>query len=59
MATFFSILMVLITINAILLFFSVNKNNKIKRSNESFSKASSASRIYPMNYSEVKYKKAV
>jgi hypothetical protein len=59
MVTFFGILMVLISINALLFFFSVNKKNKVQKSTKSFSEVSSASRIYPMNYSEVKYKKAV
>ncbi|MBU2996888.1 hypothetical protein KO500_10600 [Cellulophaga baltica] len=60
MVTFFSILMTLIAVNAILLVFSVNRNkSKQKKATSSFSKLSTTSRVYPMNYSEAKYKKAV
>ena len=59
MMTFLSILFILVSMNAFLLLFSVNRNKrKIQKAATNFSNSSSET-IYPLNIVESNYKKAV
>ena len=59
MITFFSILFVLLGINAVLLIFSVNgASQRIKKPLEKFSE-NSVPKLFPQQYSDREYKKAV
>lgn len=59
MITFLSILFILVSMNAFLLLFSVNRNKrKIQKTTTNFSNTSSEI-IYPLNIVESNYKKAV
>lgn len=59
MITFFSIMFVLIGINAILLFFSVNTNSKRAANKNRKSEEIQSTKIYPLNIIEPKLKKAI
>ncbi|SMC61483.1 hypothetical protein [Cellulophaga tyrosinoxydans] len=59
MLTFFSILLVLVGLNAALLLFSVNSNKKRTQKTNSNIADYSPTKIYPLNIIEAKYKKAV
>lgn len=59
MVTFFSIMFILIGINAFLLFFSVNKNAKRTQHDARKTAEIQGSKIYPLNIMEPKLKKAV
>ncbi|PCJ98429.1 MAG: hypothetical protein COA50_02695 [Flavobacteriaceae bacterium] len=59
MVTFFSLLLVLLGINAILLIFSVNRTNgKVRKTRSSISKTP-ITQIYPINLAPTNYKKAI
>lgn len=59
MLTFFSILMVLVGLNAVLLLFSVNSNKKRSQKTSTPISDFNPTKIYPLNIIEAKYKKAV
>lgn len=59
MLTFFSILMVLVGLNAVLLLFSVNSNKKRSQKTSTTISDFNPTKIYPLNIIEAKYKKAV
>ncbi|MEE9364610.1 MAG: hypothetical protein V3U92_18580 [Cellulophaga sp.] len=59
MVTFFSILFVLISINAILFVFSVNRNNQKTGKSSQNNVAQSASQVFPIDLSPANYKKAI
>tara|TARA_R110002051_G_scaffold100879_3_gene171344 strand:- start:33301 stop:33480 length:180 start_codon:yes stop_codon:yes gene_type:complete len=59
MVTFFSILLVLIGVNAFLLFFSVNYNAKKSQKNAVQLSDDATTKLYPLNSMETKFKKAV
>lgn len=59
MVTFISILFILIAINATLLVFSVNGSGAKKTKEPSKNIAGSAAKIYPLDLTTSKYKKAV
>jgi len=59
MITFFSILSVLLVVNALLLIFSLNGASKNARKPFQNISSSSIPKLYPEQYSETEYKKAV
>jgi len=59
MVTFFSILLVLLGVNAFLLFFSVNYNAKRSQKNSVQLSEDTTTKLYPLNSLETKFKKAV
>ncbi len=59
MVTFFSIMLVLVGVNAFLLFFSVNNNTKRIQKNRAEISEIASSNVYPLNISETNLKKAV
>ena len=59
MVTFFSVLLGLVGLNAILLMFSVNNNKKRINKTNTNSSAFTTTKIYPLNIIEAKYKNAV
>jgi|GEM_PF-6890252 len=59
MITFFSILLVLIAINAILMIFSLNNIEPKVRKPEKESLNNVISRVYRMNFTSSKYKKII
>ena len=58
MITFFTILFIIIGVNAVMLFMSLNGVGQ-KRKSSSRSSETSASKIYPIDLISSKYKKAV
>jgi len=59
MATFFSILFILLAINGLLLIFSVNGAMDIFKKPIQKISESQVTKLFPSEYSETKYKKAV
>jgi hypothetical protein len=59
MITFFSILFVLLGINILLLIFSLNGASKNAKKTFQNISSSSIPKLYPEQYSETEYKKAV
>ncbi|ADV47723.1 hypothetical protein Celal_0379 [Cellulophaga algicola DSM 14237] len=59
MVTFFSVLLILVGLNAFLLLFSVNSNKKRIEKKDINLPEISTENIYPLNILETKYKKAV
>ncbi|WP_299531418.1 hypothetical protein [Ulvibacterium sp.] len=59
MTTFFTILFVLIGVNALMMIFSLGTFNKGMKKSKRNAKTSAASEIYPINSLSSKYKKAV
>ncbi|AIY15137.1 MULTISPECIES: hypothetical protein [Cellulophaga] len=59
MVTFFSVLSILVGLNAFLLLFSVNSNKKRVEKKDTNTAQIPSENIYPLNILETKYKKAV
>tara|TARA_R110002153_G_scaffold256241_2_gene415117 strand:- start:175 stop:354 length:180 start_codon:yes stop_codon:yes gene_type:complete len=59
MLTFFSILFVLVSLNAVLLLFSVNNSKKKTEKQDSNFSEVTPTKIYPLNNIEANFKKAV
>ncbi|WP_047415993.1 hypothetical protein [Cellulophaga sp. Hel_I_12] len=59
MVTFFSVLVILLGVNAFLLFFSVNYNAKRSQKNADQLSEETTTNIYPLNSMDTKFKKAV
>jgi hypothetical protein len=59
MVTFFSVLLILVGLNAFLLLFSVNSNKKRIEKKDTNITEIVTEKIYPLNILEAKYKKAV
>ncbi len=59
MVTFFSVLSILVGLNAFLLLFSVNSNKKRIEKKDTNTTQIPTENIYPLNILETKYKKAV
>lgn len=59
MVTFFSLLLVLLGVNVILLIFSVNRTNgNVRKTKRSISKTQ-ITKIYPIDLAPTNYKKAI
>jgi hypothetical protein len=59
MITFFTILFVLIGINALMMIFSLGSVSQGTKKSKGNAKASAASKIYPIDSASSEYKKAV
>lgn len=59
MITFFTILFILIGINAILMFFSLNGGNQKSVKQAGKAAETSSGEVYPLNLVSTKYKKAI
>ncbi len=59
MTTFFTILFVLIGINALMMIFSLGSVSQQMKKSKGNAKTSATSKIYPIDSASTKYKKAV
>lgn len=59
MTIFLNILFILVAVNALLLVFSVNRNNAKVKKPVSKSTSQTTAKVYPLNIISTKYKKAI